>query len=39
METAWANGDNMYWDAINPNLLGDCMGAVDYVESVYELAD
>lgn len=39
MEAAWANGDNMYWDAIYPNLLGDCMGAVDYVESVYDLAD
>ncbi|HSM24338.1 MAG TPA: hypothetical protein VK856_05695 [Anaerolineaceae bacterium] len=39
MQTAWSNGDNMYWDSIYPNLLGDCMGAVDYVESVYELAN
>jgi hypothetical protein len=39
METTWSNGENMIWESINPNLLGDCMGAVEYVESVYELAD
>ena len=39
MQTAWSNGDQMIWESIYPNLLGDCMGAVEYVESVYDLAD
>jgi hypothetical protein len=38
MQTAWANGDNMLWELIYPNLLGDCMGAAGYVESVLQLA-
>ncbi|MDO9086898.1 MAG: hypothetical protein Q7U53_11900 [Anaerolineaceae bacterium] len=38
MQTAWANGDDMLWEYIYPNLLGDCMGAAGYVESVLQLA-
>ncbi len=38
MQTAWDNGNSMIWDDIYPNLLGDCMGAADYVESVLSLA-
>ena len=38
MQTAWDNGDNMIWDLVNPHLLGDCKGAIDYVESVFTLA-
>lgn len=39
MQTAWAEGNIMMWDLINPNLLGDCKGAINYVESVYNLAE
>jgi len=38
MQTAWDTGNNMIWESVSPNLLGDCMGAVDYVESVFTLA-
>jgi len=38
MQSAWDNGDNMIWELVYPNLLGDCMGAVGYVESVFSLA-
>ena len=38
MQTAWDNGEDMIWELVYPNLLGDCMGAVDYVDSVFSLA-
>ncbi len=38
MQTAWDNGQDMTWDKISPNLLGDCQGAAGYVESVFALA-
>ncbi len=38
MQTAWDNGDDMVWEKVYPNLLGGCMGAVEYVESVFSLA-
>ena len=39
MKTAWVEGNNMMWDLISPNLLGDCKGAINYVETVYDLAE
>lgn len=38
MQTTWDNGDDMIWEKVYPNLLGGCMGAVEYVESVFSLA-
>lgn len=38
MQTTWDNGEKMNWELVYPNLLGDCMGAVNYVDSVFNLA-
>jgi len=38
MQSAGDNGHDMVWDEIAPYLLGDCQGAVGYVDSVFELA-
>lgn len=38
MQTAWDNERPMTWGDISPHLLGDCQGAIGYVESVFSLA-
>jgi hypothetical protein len=38
MQTTYDYESDMTWDGISQNLLGDCQGAIGYVEAVFTLA-